>query len=166
MRTGADSERFYLREFLESPKGQCNDFSDFLCIAMHSLGTGEAAPTRSYPYAVSKIDDPYGWKLQTNPFWPARGAPGSIEMFTYHQFVLSPNLVYDGAIKVTTTFWQSPAGWAPSYYESLLVDLYWHDLNGDTIVQPNEIFLPGGTGTPWSPTEVPLTLTTVKRYSG
>lgn len=160
-RTGTDAETFNPKSFLLGGVGQCNDFADFLMVAMESLGSSSPVATRTYSLAVSTVDDPYGWAFQTNEFVPAGGSTPTIAGFSYHQFVVTSSNVWDGAIAYydsTPAVWVCPHGVSTSSYEVILVDVYGKDIDHSGEIDEDERYSPP-LDPPWNPTNVTVTLT-------
>jgi hypothetical protein len=94
------SEYFYLKKFIESGfQGQCNDFADFLVCLINSIGAFQSLSQRTHPLGSgafrTQVIDPAG-SLQ----------PDSVD-WSYHQFCIHGNDVWDGCLAFVTG---SPAG--------------------------------------------------------
>lgn len=86
--------RFYLRDFLLDPgfpRGQCDDFADFLQVLFTSVGVPAVFVQRSGPHV--------GPGFRTHPVAVAGSTVARSRPFAYHQYVLDEDArVYDAAL--------------------------------------------------------------------
>jgi hypothetical protein len=136
-------ETFHLKSFLEDtqfPWGQCNDFADFLCCLVTSVGAYDLKAQRTYPFDTAafhyKLLIPAGHTMPRSGNWE------------YHQFTLhSSPLVWDGCISLVGN--GVPKGWTrDGDYKDRLVDFF---LFGIWQPTPAAGFVPAVTTLPVPP---------------
>jgi hypothetical protein len=149
-------ETFYLRSFLSDqqfPRGQCNDFADFLVCLISSVGAYETKAQRTYSFTVvywGPFDpDGSGWRFQTNEVDPA--PPGGSTQkfdFAYHQFTIAGPSVRDGTVKFATGI---ALGWERDTTYKLALVEWFREWRNHVIVWT---IGPDDPGNPWHPTPV------------
>jgi len=147
-------ETFYLKSFLSDqsfPRGQCNDFADFLVCLINSVGAYETKAQRTYSFTVvywGPLDpDGSGWRFQTNEVDPAPSG-GSTQKFdfAYHQFTVIGSSVWNGTVKFATGI---ALGWERDTTYKLALVEWFREWQNHTIVQT---IGPNDPGNPWNPT--------------
>jgi len=154
---GDSGENFHLRSFLEDayfPRGQCNDFADFLLCLVTSVGAYEMKAQRTYSFNAVywglRDSDRGGWNFRTLQIDPAGDEGPSTKTFTYHQYATVGSQVWDGCFAFIQNYSTVLAiGWQrDTVYRSSLIDRFLEYQNHQLV----RTIGAGEPGNPWNPT--------------